>query len=190
MNKKSFLISILCLLFVIGCKNNNTNPDNTEPPPTTTKTDFEKKIESYQKDFSFDSKNEFIEDLSINNQTSFVKTAAMGTHYVGYDGKSLYTGTANNVYMSETIYLAEEVTWNGVKYIVKKEIPFNIDDIKTYLPSHEPEKITINDLTKVYENANDFRYCTSYPENAEIKRYAVLFFGVRSYYFGLIPPEA
>ena len=158
MNKKSFLISILCLLFIFSCKNNNTNPDNTEPPPT--KTDFEEKIESYQKDFSFD---------------------------VGYDGKSLYTGTDNNRYRSETIYLAEEVTWNGVKYLVKKEIPFNIEDIKTFLPSAEPEKITVNDLTKVYENANDFRYCTSYPKNVQIKRYFVMF-GIC--YFGLIPPEA
>ena len=188
MNKKSFLISILCLLFIFSCKNNNTNPDNTEPPPT--KTDFEEKIESYQKDFSFGSTNEFIADLSINNQTSFVETAAVGNHYVGYDGKSLYTGTDNNRYRSETIYLAEEVTWNGVKYLVKKEIPFNIEDIKTFLPSAEPEKITVNDLTKVYENANDFRYCISYPENSEVKRYAVLFFGARSHYFGLIPPEA
>ncbi|MEI0568052.1 hypothetical protein [Brachyspira pulli] len=188
MNKKSFLISILCLLFIFGCKNNNTNPDNTEPPPT--KTDFEEKIESYQKDFSFDSDNIFKADLSINNQNSFIPDSAIGTHYFGYDGKSLYTGTSNNRYMVKTIYLAEEVTWNGVKYIVKKEIPFNIDDIKTYLPSHEPEKVTINDLTKVYENANDFRYCTSYPENVEIKRYAILFFGGQSFYFGLIPPEA
>ena len=188
MNKKSFLISILCLLFIFSCKNNNTNPDNTEPPPT--KTDFEEKIESYQKDFSFDSDNIFESDLSMNNQTSFVKGTAIGTHYVGYDVKSLYTGTAGTVYWVKTIYLAEEVTWNGIKYLVKKEIPFNIDDIITYLPSHEPEKITVNDLTKVYENANDFIYCTSYPENAEIKRYAVLFFGGTSHYFGLIPPEA
>ena len=65
MNKKTFLISILCLLFIFSCKNNNTNPDNTEPPPT--KTDFEEKIESYQKDFSFDSDNIFESDLSINN---------------------------------------------------------------------------------------------------------------------------
>ena len=86
--------------------------------------------------------------------------------------------------------MAEEVTWNGVKYIVKKEIPFNIDDIKTFIQSSEPEKVTVNDLTKVYENANDFRYCTSYPKNSEIKRYAVLFFGTRRHYFGLIPPEA
>ena len=187
MNKKSFLISILCLLFIFSCKNNNTNPDNTEPPPT--KTDFEEKIESYQKDFSFGSTNEFIADLSINNQTSFT-AKELGWHYIGYDGKSLYTGTSNNRYRVKTIYLAEEVTWNGVKYFIKKEIPFNIDDIITYLPSHEPEKITINDLTKVYKNANDFIYCTSYPENAEIKRYAVLFFGGISSYFGLIPPEA
>ena len=188
MNKKSFLISILCLLFIFSCKNNNTNPDNTEPPPT--KTDFEEKIESYQKDFSFGSTNEFVEDLSINNQTSFVKGTAIGIHYCGYDGKSLYTGTSDSIYYVRTIYLAEEVTWNGVKYLVKKEIPFNIDDIKTYIPSAEPEKVTVNDLTKVYENANDFRYCTSYPENVEIKRYAVLAFGGISSYFGLIPPEA
>ncbi|WP_304353529.1 hypothetical protein [Brachyspira innocens] len=188
MNKKSFLISILCLLFIFSCKNNNTNPDNTEPPPT--KTDFEEKIESYQKDFSFDSDNIFYSDLSINNQNSFVTPDGLGTHYIGYDGKSLYTGTSDSTYWVKTIYLAEEVTWNGVKYLVKKEIPFNIDDIKTYIPSYEPEKVTINDLTKVYENANDFRYCTSYPEKAEIKRYAVLFFGTRRHYFGLIPSEA
>ena len=188
MNKKTFLISILCLLFIFSCKNNNTNPDNTEPPPT--KTDFEEKIESYQKDFSFDSDNIFYSDLSINNQNSFVKTDALGNHYIGYDGKSLYTGTSNNRYRVKTIYLAEEVTWNGVKYIVKKEIPFNIDDIKTYIQSYEPEKVTVNDLTKVYENANDFRYCTSYPENVEIKRYAVLAFLAKSCYFGLILPEA
>ena len=188
MNKKSFLISILCLLFIFSCKNNNTNPDNTEPPPT--KTDFEEKIESYQKDFSFDSDNIFNADLSINNQNSFIENNTIGNHYFGYDGKSLYTGTSNDRYMVKTIYLAEEVTWNGVKYIVKKEIPFNIDDIKTFIQSAEPEKVTVNDLTKVYENANDFRYCISYPENAEIKRYAVLFFGARSHYFGLIPPEA
>ena len=114
----------------------------------------------------------------------------MGWHYVGYDGKSLYTGTSNNRYRVKTIYLAEEVTWNGVKYIVKKEIPFNIDDIKTFIQSSEPEKVTVNDLTKVYENANDFIYCTSYPKNSEIKRYAVLFFGGTSHYFGLIPTEA
>ena len=113
-----------------------------------------------------------------------------GNHYIGYDGKSLYTGTANSSYEVKTIYLAEEVTWNGVKYLVKKEIPFNINDIKTYIQSAEPEKVTVNDLTKVYENANDFRYCISYPENAEIKRYVVLFFGGISSYFGLIPPEA
>ena len=188
MNKKSFLISILCLLFIFSCKNNNTNPDNTEPPPT--KTDFEEKIESYQKDFSFDSDNIFESDLSMNNQTAFVITTAVGTHYVGYDGKYLYTGTSNNRYRVKTIYLAEEVTWNGIKYFIKKEIPFNIDDIKTNIQSAEPEKVTVNDLTKVYENANDFRYCISYPENAEIKRYAVLFFGGTSHYFGLIPPEA
>ena len=188
MNKKSFLISILCLLFIFSCKNNNTNPDNTEPPPT--KTDFEEKIESYQKDFSFDSDNIFKADLSINNQNSFIPNSAIGTHYFGYDGKYLYTGTSNNRYRVKTIYLAEEVTWNGIKYFIKKEIPFNIDDIKTHIQSYEPEKVTVNDLTKVYENANDFRYCISYPENAEIKRYAVLFFGGTSHYFGLIPPEA
>ncbi|AEM23436.1 hypothetical protein Bint_2842 [Brachyspira intermedia PWS/A] len=188
MNKKSFLILILCLLFIFSCKNNNTNPDNTEPPPT--KTDFEEKIESYQKDFSFGSTNEFIEDLSINNQTSFVKDTAIGHHYIGYDGKSLYTGTADSKYYVKTIYLAEEVTWNGVKYIVKKEIPFNIEDIKTFLSSTEPEKVTVNDLTKVYENANDFIYCISYPKNSEVKRYAVLAFRGISAYFGLIPSEA